>query len=61
MQTNVLNSIKKNFKGSHVIFRSTTWGHHSCESIIKPLENETQALNAMETDPYRFVLHCSSL
>ena len=53
MQRNVLTALQKHFKGSHVIFRSTTWGHHSCSEIIKPLENETQAMNAMETDPYK--------
>ena len=53
MQRNLLAALKNSFKGSHIIFRSTTWGPHWCDSMIRPLGNETQAVNAMETDPYK--------
>ena len=33
--------------------RSSSWGHHGCDGIDRPLETVEQALNQMGDDPYR--------
>ena len=55
MVRNVMQSLKKEFKGSHIIFRTSNWGHHECQNIAYPLPNVSIALNFMENDPYQWM------
>ena len=55
MARNVLKTLQKEFKGQHIIFRTSNWGHHECQNIVHPLANLSVALNFMENDPYQWM------
>ena len=53
---NVLTTLKAEFRGSHIIFRTSTWGHHKCDTVTRPSHNLSEAMNFMENDPYSWML-----
>ena len=61
MQRNVLAVIKQRFKGTHIILRTSTWGHPACDTMAKPLEDEVQALQSVAEDPFKYVTFCAML
>ena len=50
-----MTALKTEFKGSHLVFRTSNWGHHECQNIMHPLANVSVALNFMENDPYQWM------
>ena len=47
---NVLQALTTNFKGSHIIFRTSNWGHAGCPSIHTPFQDVSAVLNHMKDD-----------
>ena len=53
MVRNVFKAIKSVFRGSHVILRSTPWGHIGCEHLKSPFNTMSQAWEALSGDVYQ--------
>ena len=53
MLRNVLSTLAMHFKGSDIIYRSTSWGHLSCGAIKEPFQSEAEALKSIEANPFR--------
>ncbi|DBA72303.1 TPA: hypothetical protein ACH3X2_010548 [Trebouxia sp. C0005] len=43
MVKNALQLIAREFRGSHVIFRTSTWGHYHCSGVSSPLQEVIHA------------------
>ena len=54
MVRNVMQRLQADFKGSHIIYRTSSWGHHRCPTITQPLPTLDDALEYMENDPYHW-------
>ena len=52
MATNVMRALKQEFKGTHVVFRTSNWGHYGCHHIKHPL---TSISNNLAHDPYSWM------
>lgn len=55
MARNVMQALKKSFKGEKIVFRTSNFGHHDCQNIVHPLANVSVALAFMENDPYQWM------
>lgn len=61
MALNVLQALQKSFRGELVLFRTSPWGHASCDSITEPLADAGAA--SLEGDPFHWMLpiHAESI
>ena len=56
MVWNVIQRLAQDFKGTHVIFRTSNWGHHECQTIAGPLANFSEAVFHLENGQYEWSL-----
>ena len=50
-----MGALKRHFKGSHIILRTSNWGHMGCSQLSEPLADAAQAIKAVEANGYQCV------
>ncbi len=55
MVENVLHLIARNFQGTDVIFRTSTWGHSGCSNFTKPFTFHQLSSKTLPYDPYSWM------
>ena len=55
MVENVLTTLQAEFRGSHIIYRTSTWGHTTCPQISRPLNTVDEALESVHADMYHWM------
>ena len=55
MVRSVRTALKRVFKGSHIILRTTSWGHEHCETLLEPFTFVQQAREAAFGNPWQCV------